>query len=325
MRMNRPIQALGITLIALACAGFECSPAFPQDAQVAFDRALQAFRAGDNQKAAAILEENLKAHPDHAPSHELIGLAFSALGRSNEALQHLREALKLWPDQAVYWTNLSIFYLRESRRAEAEEALHQSLEVEPTPPAFRLLGLIRLDQHSDEKAVQLFSKALDLADDDVESWYYLGLAQQALAHSGEALRSYQEALKRAPGDFHTQVQMGTLLLTLGQRQDALVHLRAAREIRPQSPQVYRLLSEAYLGAGNLNQAFESGNHAVELTPGDRQAHYQLGLVLARMGHNEEAAKEFAISEGLPKKPEMTPLERWRELHSEGLRNNGSKP
>lgn len=290
-----------------------------------FNHALQAFRAGDKLRAEAMLEENLKAHPDHAPSHELIGLAFSALGRNDDALQHLREALKLWPDQPVYWTNLAIFYLRESRRQEAEEALHKSVESEPTPPAFRLLGLIRLDQHSDEEGVRLFGKALELAHDDVESWYYLGLGQQALAHSSEALRSYQEALKLAPGDFHTQIQMGTLLLALGQRQEALVHLRAAQETRPQSPQVYRLLSEAYLGIGNLDQAFESGRHAVLLTPGDRQAHYQLGLVLARMGHNQEAAKEFDISEGLPKKPEVTPLERWRELHSEGLSANAQKP
>jgi tetratricopeptide (TPR) repeat protein len=89
--------------------------------------------------------------------------------------------------------------------------------------------------------------------------------------------------------------------------------------------VYRLLSEAYLGIGDLKQALESGRHAVELMPDDRQAHYQLGLVWARLGKSEEAKKEFAISEGLPKKPEITPLGRWRDLHTEGLSSDGPKP
>ena len=92
------------------------SSAFPQDAEAGFNEALQAFRVGDRQKAVTVLEETLKAQPDHAPSHELLGLALSALGKSEEALQHLREALRLWPDQPVYWTNLAIFYLRQSRR-----------------------------------------------------------------------------------------------------------------------------------------------------------------------------------------------------------------
>ena len=264
--MNRSFRKLAVAVMVMgywaAMRSLAVSPSFGQDSEADFSQALQTFRAGDKRKAVAVLEEILKTHADHAPSHELLGLAFSALGDNAEALRHLREAVKLWPDQPVYWTNLAIFYLRESRRQEAEEALHKSVESEPTPPAFRLLGLIRLDQHSDEEGVRLFGKALELSHDDVESWYYLGLAQQALAHSSEAFRSYQEALKLAPGDFHTQIQMGTLLLALGQRQEALVHLQAAQETRPQSPQVYRLLSEAYLGIGNLNQAFESGSHAV---------------------------------------------------------------
>lgn len=326
--MNQDLQRVAIALLVLGCWGggskVALSSALPQDAEAGFHEALQAFRSGDNQTVVTVLEEILKAHPEHAPSHELLGLTFSALGNSGEALQHLREALRLWPDQPVYWTNLAIYYLRQSRREEAEQALHKSLEVGPSPPAYRLLGLIRLDQHSDEEGVRLFSKALELGHDDVESWYYLGLAQQALAHTEEALHCYGEALKRAPGDFHTQIQMGTVFLTEGQRQQALVHLQAARDIRPKNPQVYRLLSEAYLGIGDLKQALESGSQAVELLPDDRQAHYQLGLVLARLGKGDEANKEFAISEGLPEKPETTPLERWRELPREGLRSDGPK-
>lgn len=327
--MSRDLRRLTTVVMVLVCwaamGPLTTGPIFAQDAEAGFNQALQAFRAGDRQKAVTVLEAVVKAHPDHAPSHELLGLSLSALGENSEALRHLREAVKLWPDQPVYWTNLAIFYLRQSRTDEAEKALKQSLEVEPSPPAFRLLGLIRLDQNWGDEAVQLFNKALNLAPDDVESWYYLGLAQQSLAHSEEALRCYEEALKRAPGDFYTQLQIGTLLLTRGRLQQALEHLRAAQGIRPQNPHVYELLSETYLRSGDLEQALESARRAVNLKPDNRQAHYQSGLVLARLGKKDESQREFAISEGLPKKPETTPLERWRELRGEALRGNGPKP
>lgn len=329
MKTNRDFRSLAVVAIALGygvtLSSFRLGSAYAQVAEAEFSLALKAFRVGDKERTVAILGESLKQHPDYPPSHELLGLAFSALGRSAEAEQHLREATKLWPNQPVYWTNLGIFCLGESRTEEAETALRKSLELAPTPPAFRLLGLIRLDQNVGGEAVQWFTKALNLAPDDVESWYYLGLAQHSLAHSDEALRCYEEVLKRAPRHFHAQLQMGTLLLTRGQRPQALEHLRAAQALRPHNVEVYQRLSEAYLGNGDLPRALESARRAVELMPSNRQTHYHLGLVLARLGKSDDAQKEFAISEGLPKNPEVTPLDRWRELHVEGLSSDAPKP
>ena len=171
----------------------------------------------------------------------------------------------------------------------------------------------------------MFSKALDLAPDDTESWYYLGLAQHSLAHSEEALRCYEEVLKRAPRHFYAQLQIGTLLLTRGQRQQALEHLQAAQTLRPRDAEVYERLSEAYARNGDFQRALGSARRAVELMPSDRQTHYHLGLVLARLGKSDESRKEFAVSEQLPKKPEITPLDRWRELHNEAASSDEPKP
>jgi len=314
------VVACGIALWLLGTVS-----GFAQDTPADFSQALEAFRAEENRNAATLLETVLKEHPDHAPSHELLGLSLSALGEESEALHHLREATILWPDQPVYWINLAVLYLRQSRAEEAEKALNKSLDVQPSAHALRLLALIRLDQNAGEDAVQLFRKALGLAPDAVESWYYLGLAQQSLAHSEEALRCYEEALKRAPGDFHTQLQIGTLLLNRGRRREALDHLRAAQALRPEDSDVDQRLSEAYLGSGDLDSALKSARRAVELIPKSREAHYQLGLVLARLGKRDESQKEFALSDALPKKPETTPLERWRKLRSGARRTDEAKP
>lgn len=315
--MHPGLQRIVTALMLLGCWGFAWSFnsgfSYAQDAGTRFNQGVEAFRAGHMQETVEVLEEILKVHPSDARSHELLGLAFSELGSSAEALQQLSEAVRLRSDQPTYWTNLAIFYLRQARTQDAERALEKSLEIQPSPSALRLMGLIRLNQQDYKAAVESFGKALELAHDDVESWYYMGLAQQAQAHLEKALHYYEGALKRDPNDFHTQLEMGTILLTEGRREQALVHLRSAQAIRPGNPNVYQLLSEAYLGSGDLRQALESARHAVELMPKDRQAHYQLGLVFARLGNRAEAQKEFAISKRLPEAAELTPLERWREL------------
>lgn len=329
MKMHRGHARLATMLLALGCCA--ATPAqgqnrpFAQDADVGLRLALQAFRTGDNEKTVAILTGNLREHPDHAPSHEILGLSLSALGKNGEALLHLREATKLWPDHPMYWTNLGIFYLGQSQIEDAEAALGKSVEVDPNPPALRLLGLIRLDQHKGGEAVESFNKALALSPDDAESWYDLGLAHHSFAHSGEAIRCYREALKRDPRHFYAQLQLGILLLTQGQRPEALEHLQAAQALRPQNVEVYERESEAYLGKGELPQALDAARRAVDLAPSDRQCHYHLGLVLARLGRKDESEKEFAISEGLPKRPEITPLDRWRQLHAKGTRSNEPTP
>jgi len=290
-----------------------------------FRQARDHFRAGRTREAKTRLQEGLKSYPGYPPMHELLGLALSTLGEDSEALQHLKRAAELWPDQPVYQINLGIFYLRRSRAGDAEKALQLSLEAGPSPVAYSLLGLIRLEQNAGEEAVSLFKKGLELAPDDARSWYYLGLVHQSLAQNDSAISCFREVLRRAPHDFHAHLQMGKVYLKRGLREQALKHLQSAQELRPGNPELYQPLSEAYLGTGDLESALAAAQRAVELRPTDRQAHYVLGMVLARVGRTEDATKEFHISEGLPRAPEPSALERWREIAGQTPVANEANP
>jgi tetratricopeptide (TPR) repeat protein len=279
-----------------------------------FRLAAEDFRAGRSADALVRLKEGLKAYPDDPPMLHLAGLIHSYRGENQAAQLYLERAVKLWPDQPVYWINLGMFYLRTSRVAEADEALRRSLVISPSPTAYRLLGLIRLDQNAGEGAIDFLKKSLDLTKDDVRSWYYLGLAHQSLAQNDSALTCYQEALRLAPRDYYANLQLGKLYLKRGQRKDALDHLKIALEIRPDESELFRLLSEAFLGAGDSESALTWARRAADAKPDDPQSHYQLGLVLARMGRSEESIRAFRRSEQLPKKPEPSPLDRWRQIN-----------
>jgi tetratricopeptide (TPR) repeat protein len=283
------------------------------EAERIYRQAADDLRAGRTDEALARVKEGLKTYPDDPPMTHLAGLIHSRLGENQAAKHFLERAVKLWPDNPVYWINLGIFYMRISRIRDAELALLRSVGISPNPTAYNLLGLVRLDQNAGEQAVDFLKKSLDLKRDDVRSWYYLGLAHQSLAQNDSALSCYQEALGLAPRDFYANLQLGKLFLKRGQRKDALEYLKIAQELRPDEPEIFRLLSEAHLGVGDMESALIWGRRAVEGNPEDAQNHYQLGMVLARMGQREESADEFRRAEQLPKKPDPSPLDRWREI------------
>ena len=84
--------------------------------------------------------------------------------------------------------------------------------------------------------------------------------------------------------------------------------------RAVAPLLAGLLAAGLLAwSGDLKKAAESAKRAVKLLPDDPRSHYQLGLVLARAQMSDESAKEFELSERLPRKLQVGPLERWRQL------------
>lgn len=316
----KPRQVFVTALVALLCWAIPApvqtiASQSKKNAQPLFDQALREYREGRSSLAMTSLTESLKADPDFAPAHELMGLILSAQGSEDEALSHLRRALEIWPDHPAYWANLGVSYLRKGRVFEAEKALSQSLDCAPNSTAYALLGIIRLDQQRSNDAIDLLKKSVILTPEDVQSWYYLGLAYQAAAKNDEAISSYEKVLRLDARDFDAHRQLGILLLDRGLWNKAQEHLQEARDARPQDGELYRYLSEACLYGGDLNRALESGKRAVQLNPEDPRGHYQLGLVLSRLQKTKDSQEEFHLSEVLPQTPEVGPLQRWRQLRA----------
>ena len=214
---------------------------------------------------------------------------------------------------AVTLTVMAVFYLRQLRIKDAEVVLEHSLNSAPSPQAYRLLGVIRLDQQRAQAAIRLFREATALAPRELAGWYYLGLAYQAISDTDSALMCYGQALQLDPKDFATHRQIGLANLDRGHAAEARDHLREASTLQPEDGEVAMYLSQAYLYAGDLENASESAKRAARLLPDDPRSHYQLGLVLARSEMMNESAKEFELSERLPRKLAVGPLERWRQL------------
>ena len=93
---------------------------------------------------------------------------------------------------------------------------------------------------------------------------------------------HQQALRLAPDDRNSHLNLGTALVTLGRHEEAIPHYRRAIELRPDAVDTPQLLNAIGVSFESLGQPEEAGRfyrRALEIAPGFTEAHENLTRVL----------------------------------------------
>jgi len=106
-----------------------------------------------------------------------------------------------------------------------------------------------------------------------------------------ALQSYQEGLRRAPGDFELSFAAGRLLASLQRYDEAIPYLKSAQARATSNPEIAYYLGLSYDGAGGFARARLAYESAARMPSFRAAASLKLGELLARSGERE-AALEF---------------------------------
>ena len=99
----------------------------------------------------------------------------------------------------------------------------------------------------------------------------------------EAQIALEKAVAQRPTDPASQIALGSLYLTAGRVEDAIVHLKIARQLEPDKPAVYANLAKAFQRQGDTRSAQEAlavleklnrdQADRISSAPGDRKAGY----------------------------------------------------
>jgi tetratricopeptide (TPR) repeat protein len=128
-------------------------------------------------------------------------------------------------------------------RAEREEL---------DPPALVDLGTMLFYRGYPKDAVRLFKRALDLDPDLYEAWFRIGLVEHSEGDLDSARQAYKRCLKKLTGHGWCNFYLGLLEEQLGHSSNALYHYRRALKFAPElanprvNPEV--MASELMLGA-----------------------------------------------------------------------------
>jgi tetratricopeptide (TPR) repeat protein len=251
------VKSAQLVAIASACLLLGAGSAAADQAPscVVADHAL----AQDQPELAVVQYE--KCLRESPPSFEVLsnlGIAYVKLGQHEQAIRAYERALALNQDSAPLYVNLGLAYLKMNQPKQAAENLARALMLNPgDPKALELLAFC----HYQLKEFTLAA-------------YEAGLVHKAL-----------------PDEDSAAFLLGSAYLRLGLYKQALplIYLSVSKT---GSPEGYKVLGEAFLGAKVYREALKAFQNAERLAPNMPGIHADLGTAHAGLGETERAVTEY---------------------------------
>ena len=184
----------------------ESNPALagvPKAAVDLYVKAQEAARKGENDKAASLLGEALKQHPQFGLARNELGLVYMRTGKLDKALEEYRAASKSLPADPFVQLNYGTALTQKKEFPEAEKQLRAALKrLDKSAAGHLYLGitLIGLKQH-DEAELELQQAARLGGDQMALAHKYLGgiyWGRKEYKRAADEIETYLKLAPKAP-------------------------------------------------------------------------------------------------------------------------------
>ena len=277
-------------------------------------------------------ETRAATHPKSSVALRL-GNAFLALGLLDRAEKSAQLALSTDPDCIACYQSLAQI---AERQDNSEKALAYLVAAKKRAPQNREVlfefGKVCLERNLVDDALPALSKALELQPENDSYVYVLGSANVARGQLSDALSLFQRLLQKHPHDAILTYAIGAVYYLQGKYTEAETALKQSLAVQPNqvaasyylgltydaigdddraipvfkdllksNPQhspSYVKLGGILLRAHQYDEAQQNLERAVSLDPDSVEAHYQLGLLLRRLGKPADSETQFAESRKL---------------------------
>jgi len=251
------------------------------------DRAEQNFqRALDLNPACAACDQGLAEIADRQ-------------GNTEKALAYLVTAKQLDPGDPEILFEFGKVCLQRNLLEDALPALAKAVALKPgEDPYVYVLASANVAQGNLSKAASLLARLLQKHPHDAVLKYAIGAVNYLQGQYAQAESSLKQSLQTQPDQVAAAYYLGLTYDALGQDQLAVTVFRDLLRSHPEHGPSHVKLGSILLRQHHYDEAQQDLERAISLDPGSVQAHYQLGLLLRRLGRTAESDSQFAESRKL---------------------------
>jgi Flp pilus assembly protein TadD len=210
------------------------------------------LESGDTPGALESLETSYKLNP--ADSSILYSLAYAnaRAGDEDRAAALLAQS-ELVPVQAKLIEGIVDY--RRGRYIQAKALFEDVVKQSPdAAPAVAALGRLHLFENNDLEAIPLLERAVKLNPADAESTYQLGVLYDRNGRSEEGVALLRRALTLRAHYPDPHYQLGRIALREQRPKEALTELEEAKRILPEQESIRLLLGRTYQALGRDDEA-----------------------------------------------------------------------
>lgn len=279
---------------------------------VLIDFATACFYIQQYEKAIGPLQKALAANPRSAPAHHMLGKVHFMLGQFDKAASHLDIALKFAPTDFDIGYTLALARLKQKQLPATQQIFTQMIRsLGDKPEVHILIGRAYRETGYLDEAIEEFKKTIALNPKHPGAHYCLGMSyllKDGTLKIKEAAVEFRAELALYPEEFLAIYNLGLACVVERKYEEAVTLLEKAARLRPQNPDVYLFLGNAYHGLSRFERAVESFNKCIALNPDlDKtsifaaEVHFLLGRSLVRVGRPDDGEKHLLAARELKAK------------------------
>ncbi|HEV2351387.1 MAG TPA: tetratricopeptide repeat protein [Terriglobia bacterium] len=180
--------------------------------------------------------------------------------------------------------------------AKAHEKAEEGLKLDPrSAVGFNLLGSIYGQEKNYALAADAFQKALKIAPRSTEIHNNFGNTYLLAQNFDAAEKEFRASLSLDPANRDANYNLGMALLSQHHSKEAI---RYFRRVHPADAGTLFNLVQAYLLAGETQEALNTANRLSAMDKGDVRLHFTLGVLLASHNQYEAGARELETADAL---------------------------
>jgi tetratricopeptide (TPR) repeat protein len=209
------------------------------------------------------LTRRVRLNPNDARAHTDLGLAYTRIGRTNDALIELVAASLIGPDDGEALAAIGQIHFDDGNYAAAETVLRRAIVAAPTQLQARyLLGhtLARLKRATEsQQQLAEFDKlrAAVLANDrrlfEIDQLREDAVRAASGGRNDEAIAAWRTVVERVPDRAEDRLALASALIKAGRPSLAIEQLESAARLHP-DPDVYRQLADVYTTLGRASES-----------------------------------------------------------------------
>lgn len=276
----------------------------------------------DSKKVENLLVEVVEAEPKFAEGHYNLGVLYSDLGKSDEAVSHLERAHDLAPEKLDYTVALAQAYASDEKFSQARDLFKEVVSRQPNNlTAKNNLAVMSLRQGDGDEALEHVRDVLREDNQNVGALNVLGLIYRKRNNPSLAKYAFQKALEYEESNADIHNNLGLVYLKENDLPSAVNAFAAAIEADPNYLESRLNVGAIFLDYLDYDRAFKQFEEAVRIAPNHCTARLGKGAAAFAKDKAEMAAKNYKYYVDECDAEHVSSWERLAELHESKLDDN----